>query len=41
MGIANNLNEINELFDINGFYKEAWEPFTTCKNYDAFFLSTK
>jgi hypothetical protein len=41
MGIANNFKEINELFNVNGFHKEAWEPFTTCKNYDAFFLSTK
>ena len=41
MGIANNLLEINQNFDVKGFYINDWEPFHSGRNYDAFLISRK
>ena len=41
IGIANNWNEIGQLFDIEGFYANSWEPFETGKNYQAFTLKAR
>lgn len=41
IGIANNLREIIQSFEIEGFYKSHWERFQKGKNYQAFSLKTK
>ncbi len=41
IGIADNWKEIGQLFDIEGFYANSWEPFETGKNYQAFTLKAK
>lgn len=41
MGINANWNEIDELFDVEGFYRGNWERFERSKNYQAFTLKPK
>jgi hypothetical protein len=41
MGIADNLLEINEKFEINGFINEQWEIFQIGRNYEAFLITRK
>jgi hypothetical protein len=41
MGIANNMEEITEYFDIEGYISEAWEPFQKGRNYGAFLVRRK
>lgn len=41
MGIANNLLEINEYFEIEGFANGEWELFERGKNYEAFLIERK
>ena len=41
MGIVYNLLEINESFEIQGFFNEEWEPFRTARNYKAFLITKK
>lgn len=41
MGIANNLLEINENFDIYGLFDGQMEPFQRGRNYEAFLIKRK
>jgi hypothetical protein len=41
MGISDNWAEIEQLFDVQGYYNEYWEPFRKGRNYKAFSLKTK
>jgi hypothetical protein len=41
MGIANNIKEISEDFEIEGYINEAWEPFQKGRNYGAFLVRRK
>jgi hypothetical protein len=41
MGIAYNLLEINQFFEIEGFYNGVWESFKRGRNYQAFSLRAK
>ena len=41
MGIAYNLLEITDKFDIQGFRGEQWEPFQRGRNYNAFLITRK
>jgi hypothetical protein len=41
MGINQNLQEISQLFDIEGYHEENWEPFRSGKNYEAFNLKAR
>jgi hypothetical protein len=41
MGINQNWVEISQLFDLEGFYEGAWEPFRRGRNYDVFTLKAK
>ena len=41
VGIADNWYEISQLFDVEGFYRDNWEPFERGKNYQAFTLKAK
>jgi hypothetical protein len=41
IAIADNLLEINENFEVHGFYKEAWEAFRGSRNYEAFLIRRK
>jgi hypothetical protein len=41
MGISGNWNEISQLFIIEGYYNDAWEPFSKERNYQAFSLRAK
>ncbi|TYR35794.1 hypothetical protein FXV77_12000 [Sphingobacterium phlebotomi] len=41
MGISEFWDEIKEMFEVKGFYKDSWESFRKGKNYDAFFIFKK
>ena len=41
MGISDNLTEIGQLFDVEGYYNGGWEPFKKGRNYQAFSLKAK
>jgi len=41
MGIAINLLEINENFEVEGFCNDCWEPFQQGRNYEAFLIKRK
>jgi hypothetical protein len=41
MGVAHNLLEINQIFEIKGFRKEQWEIFQHGWNYEAFLIRRK
>jgi len=41
MGIADNLLEINDKFEVEGFLDELWEPFRRGRNYEAFLIKRK
>jgi hypothetical protein len=41
MGIRRNWHVISDLFDVQGFTSEGWEPFAQSKNYQAFALKAK
>lgn len=41
MGISANWYEIDQLFEVQGFYGERWESFKQRRNYDAFLLKAK
>ena len=41
IGILINRKEINRLFDVEGFYSNAWEPVRSGRNYDRFALKAK
>lgn len=41
MGIADNLLEINEHFEIKGFFNGNWELFRSGSNYEAFLITKK
>jgi hypothetical protein len=41
IGIADNLEDIDQLFEIEGFCKGNWEPFEPGKNYQAFILRAR
>ena len=41
MGISENLNEIVQLFDIQGYGSDGWEPFRKGRNYQGFFIKAK
>jgi hypothetical protein len=41
MGIANNLLEINQTFNIQGLRNGRWEPFALNRNYNAFLIKRK
>lgn len=41
MGIAKNLEEITENFEIEGYANGAWEPFQKGHNYEAFLVRRK
>jgi len=41
MGIANNLCEIEEVFEVFGFTNEQWEPFKKGVRYEAFLVKRK
>jgi hypothetical protein len=41
MGIAHNLLEINEKFEIKGFINDQWEAFQHGRNYKAFLITRK
>jgi hypothetical protein len=41
MGIADNLLEINQNFDVFGLLEGDWEPFQRGRNYDAFLIKRK
>ena len=41
IGIAGNLLEINEIFEVKGFLDELWEPFQRGRNYEAFLIKRK
>jgi|SRR5690606_1644531 len=36
MGISEFWDDIKEMFEVKGFYKDSWESFRKGKNYDAF-----
>lgn len=41
MAIANNLEEISENFEIEGYISRIWEPFQKARNYEAFLVKRK
>ncbi|NML23257.1 hypothetical protein HHL16_20430 [Pseudoflavitalea sp. G-6-1-2] len=41
MGISENLVEIKQMFDIQGYIENGWEPFRKGKNYLAFYLKAR
>jgi uncharacterized protein DUF6934 len=41
MGIANNLLEINNKFEVEGFLDDHWKPFQRGRNYEAFLITRK
>ena len=41
IGIFNNWKEISQIFDVEGFAEDKWEPVIKNKNYEAFVLTGK
>ncbi len=41
IGISNNLEEISEDFEIQGYMKQEWSPFRKSVNYEAFLIKRK
>jgi hypothetical protein len=41
IGISNNLLEINENFEVQGYQSEHWEPFRQGRNYESFLIRRK
>ncbi len=41
MGISENLTEIRQLFEVEGYYNGNWEPFRKDRNYHAFSIKAK
>jgi hypothetical protein len=41
MGVANNLEEIRNDFEVFGFIRKSWEPFEKGRDYEAFLIKKK
>ncbi len=41
MGVANNLEEIRNDFEVFGFIRKSWEPFEKDRDYEAFLIKKK